>query len=543
MKLRLRSRLVFISSMVLLVTALLVIPLTYTLTRPKHTAAAPAHLALDCSKAKLCADPTQKYDEDHAYIGHDEPSLLFYSNVPGSGNQMQYQLVLPKDPPVRPTQADGNVSANFQLHPTFWFGMAMCDTQSYPLQVSTCAPDSDSNIVDVTKNPNHPGGAFMEMQFYPPGWVQWPNIPGSCDPTQWCAALNIDSLSEDPVNNTVLNRPCSNFVSGGSDEYVNFAFITLNGRPQGPANPVDSTLASFTPDHARDLFMNSGDLISVSFRDTAHGLHVEINDKTTHQVGSMTASAENGFGQVKYAPAPSTECTNIPYDFHPMYSTSSEKTDVPWTAHGYNVAFSDEIGHFDYCSDVPADGDSCAGLEGSGNDLEPADDDDNFCFQQAPAGCVDTNAGFDGVSYQKVWPDGDTQHHPTPILFTSPLTGNGFHVNYSRVAFEADTPALEPLAQCALDGTGCTIVPLTDEGVEATFYPFYSIGNLGNQCYWAFGNDIPGFSRNDFGKDNQYGTILLRNFQLPGSGFIPVAEDYRQVLAHNPCRAGQGGQQ
>ena len=37
----------------------------------------------------------------------------------------------------------------------------------------------------------------------------------------------------------------------------------------------------------------------------------------------MTASAANGFGQVKFAPSPSTQCKNIPYDFHPMYSTSS----------------------------------------------------------------------------------------------------------------------------------------------------------------------------------------------------------------------------
>jgi hypothetical protein len=39
-----------------------------------------------------------------------------------------------------------------------------------------------------------------------------------------------------------------------------------------------------------------------------------------------------------------------------MYSTSSEHTRVPWAAHSYNVAFSDEIGHFEYCSAVDANG-------------------------------------------------------------------------------------------------------------------------------------------------------------------------------------------
>ena len=63
----------------------------------------------------------------------------------------------------------------------------------------------------------------------------------------------------------------------------------------------------------------------------------------------MVASAANDFAQVKFDPTGSG-CTAIPYNFHPMYSTSSPMTRVPWAAHTYNVAFSDEIGHFDYCS-------------------------------------------------------------------------------------------------------------------------------------------------------------------------------------------------
>ena len=61
-------------------------------------------------------------------------------------------------------------------------------------------PDSDTNIKDGTDPAapdyigKHAGTAFMEMQFYPPGWVSWP-AGISCDATKWCAALNIDSLS------------------------------------------------------------------------------------------------------------------------------------------------------------------------------------------------------------------------------------------------------------------------------------------------------------------------------------------------------------
>src|SRR5450755_3195493 len=49
------------------------------------------------------------------YVGHDEPSVLFYSNVPGSGNSNTYRLVLPKDPPVHPNQAGTRGTFNFQL--------------------------------------------------------------------------------------------------------------------------------------------------------------------------------------------------------------------------------------------------------------------------------------------------------------------------------------------------------------------------------------------------------------------------------------------
>jgi len=73
-----------------------------------------------------------------AYTGHDEPSVLFYSNTPGAGNSMTYQLTLPKDPPTLPTQNGTGGTFNFQLHPAFWFGMAMCDDQSSPTWWERC---------------------------------------------------------------------------------------------------------------------------------------------------------------------------------------------------------------------------------------------------------------------------------------------------------------------------------------------------------------------------------------------------------------------
>ena len=517
------------------------------------------HVAIKCEYSRLCpdvADPTKVFDE---YVGHDEPSAVFYSNKPGSGNRNQYQVVLPHDPSPSNPMADGK-SYHFELNGALWFGMALCDTQSYPEQVSTCTPDSDRNIVDPAVSPNHPGTAFMELQFYPPGWIGWPTWAvaagaGTCDPTKWCAALNIFSLLEDPVAGTTQNATCAARVGL---EPFNFAFVTRNGVSQAPANPIDSTLTTFTPDPAKTLFMNAGDRVGVTTHDTAQGVKVTLSDRTTGQSGSMTASAANGYAQIRYDPT-GTSCQAIPYNFHPMYSTSSPQTRVIWAAHTYNVAFSDEIGHFEDCNGpnpipaspfgVDAQGNPIAcpagNVEGRGTDQEPTDGDDNFCFPGSEAvlvhinGCTDTNTGFDGLTYQPVWPDGNTAIHPQPFLFSSPLTGSNYNVNYTRTAFEADLPRIETNTCDRTTGAGCTLIPTTDDGQPAAFYPFFSTlhGNgQGHGCQWAFGNDLPG--GNDLGRNAQYGSLLSSSYLIFGGGGAAhnLINNFRNILS-NPCRA------
>jgi hypothetical protein len=495
-----------------------------------------------CVKGHMMCTEVEDYESafgDNNYVGHDEPSVLYYSNVPGAGNHNEWQVTLPKEPP--PAVKPGR-SWDFQLTPAFFFGMAMCDTQSYPEQVNTCAPDSDSNI---TAFASHPGAAFTELQFYPPGWVK--QFAGSsCDPRDWCAALNIDSLSEDPIAGATLNSTCQSEILGGT-EYVNFAFLTRSGHPIGPPNPLQFDPAtSGNPTRPDVLFMRPGDHISVIMHDTAHGLQTVVIDHTTGLVGSMTASAANGFGQIKYAPT-GTSCTEIPYDFHPMYSTSSPQTRVPWAAHSYNVAFSEEIGHFDYCTAVDPNG-NCTGLEGAPGDQEPADGDDNGCFPASASllvqvsGCEGTNdPGFDGTSYLPDWPDGNP-NHPTPQLFSSPLTGPAFNTNYRQAAFESDAPRIEAPdfgGNCDRStGAGCTIVPPTDDGQPAAFYPFYSITTPFHPggCRWFIGNDVPGLTLTDFGKDAQYGALYPLSYLVFGGGGAThlVIDDFHKNLA-NPC--------
>jgi hypothetical protein len=526
-------------------------------TAPRPSAS--KHMIINCGQSTLCADVNESDEVFGHYVGHDEPSALFYSSKRGSGNRMDYTLTLPRDPSPHQPNAPGK-SYQFELNGAFWFGLALCDSQSYPEQVSTCKPDSDRNIVDPAVSPAHPGTAFMELQFYPPGWIPWPTWAvavgaSSCDPTKWCAALNIDSLSENPLTGQFQNPACA---AKAGTEYVNFAFVTKNGRAQAPANPVNSTLATFTPDPAKDLFMNSGDRLKVSVKDTRAGLRVGLNDLTAHQSGSMTASAANSFAQVKFDPT-GTSCTAIPYNFHPMYATSSEQTRVIWAVHTYNVSFSDEIGHFQFCNGpapIPA---TEFGLDSSGNpttcpagDQEgrgasagPPDGDDNFCFPGTEAlvlkvsGCTATNAGFDGASYQRLWPDGNTRLHPQPILFTPPLTGRHFNVNYQRMGFEADLPDIEGTCDITT-GTGCTLIPTQDNGQPAAFYPYYSAfhANHAHGCVLGYGANLPGSSTN-FGRNAQYGSLLATTYLIRGGGGATrtLFTNFRQIFAPTPCRA------
>ena len=61
----------------------------------------------------LCTDPGEPINDlaGGPYVGHDEPSLLFYDHRPGSGNDVTYDIRLPKDPPTMPTQDSAQSAA------------------------------------------------------------------------------------------------------------------------------------------------------------------------------------------------------------------------------------------------------------------------------------------------------------------------------------------------------------------------------------------------------------------------------------------------
>jgi len=425
----------------------------------------------------VCADVAPQPGEDRTkdndtYIGHDEPLVTFYSGVLGSANNMQWEFTLPKERPLPATQS-------FQNFITFWVGGAMCDPKSAPF--GPCVPNSDTN------DPKKAGSAFLELQFYPPGQAVAPAL-FSCDLVNWCAAMNIDSVT--------LNNNCF--------EPVNFALIQRDGVPSGPPGPGTQTLATRTP-NAETLIMHQGDRIRVTVKDTADGLLTLVEDLTTHQSGFMIASAAKGFRNTDRV-----TCATTPFSFHPEFSTATTDHIVPWALARVNASFAIEIGHFE---------------------SRDADADDRFCFPQSPvmgplvAGCFGTDFDFDGGSYLRDWPDG-TRANATSIGITSsrgpgigPLSASKNHLGrdvyihpFTILQFETGVSATDPTCTPA-NLSNCTVPPK-----GSTFYPFYALrtgegddrrhgreDDKAEGCVLIFGN-FSGRGINNFGGDAQYGS-------------------------------------
>jgi hypothetical protein len=506
------------------------------------------------SKRSLCVD-AQHYPNGK-YVGHDEPSLEFKSNLPGSGNDMTYTMTLPRDPKTQPNASGaGGSTWNFQLRPTFWFGMTLCDSQSAPEFTTNCTPDSNRNNL-VSSNPNtpkyigkHPGNAFMELQFYGPGSV--PQFEGfGCTATQYCAAMTIDSRTLNQNTGVENTSACNNFVLGGP-EPINWAYITKSGVSQAPANPLftgtltNPNFAAVNPNPAEDLFMSPGDVIRIHLHDTPAGLQADLNDLTTGQSGSMTASIANGFGHILYTPNSNT-CQEAPYAFHPEYSTANVRGNT-WSLHTYNIAMSDEIGHFENCLAIDANG-NCTSP--GAQDSSGLDADDTGCLPAADSSlvkiinCTAADEDWDGQSYGLDWPGTnpnpvvDRALHPAPVLFTSPLTRGK---DYSTVAFETDLPGIEvegaqfnPPFCDPNTGANCVNPPN-----GAAFYPFFSTTFRPGGCTWQEGGKfIPG-TVNNFGGSStaEFGPLLQVTF--PVAGFTTVSQfvDFNSGNLKNPCRA------
>jgi hypothetical protein len=467
-----------------------------------------------------CLDPRGswggRFYENGHYIGHDEPSIRFLSGNNGSGSDVTYNETLPTDPSALPTAAHPgkDVTHWFELSVAPWFSIDVCDPNSAPL--APCAPRSDANAPAGSFQGG--GAAFVELQFYPPGFAPFADSI-SCDNKHWCSALTIDSLECTGNGSGSCNNNCV--------EPVNFGFISTNGVPAGPPSPQLSDTKTFTP-NSHTLLMNPGDKLTVHMFDAAlpgggHALEAQETDVTTGKSGFMIASAANGFMNTD-----PFSCQGTPFNFEPEYNTARAANVIPWGIGPYMINTQFEIGHFEPCTSVTGRTTTtvgkikdvlykhCHGPYETAKDSAAAfEPNDSPCFKfgdthhglaqpNQVTGCdvFDGAIGdldYDGTNYYPDWPDSTTpDSFPSPFLQQQPTTGGS---PYRFIQFMTDTTATELNTGCNLvNGSGCVLPP---KG-PGNFYPFWTRAMVSGTCVWEFGNMTNG---NDFGGDAQYGSV------------------------------------
>ena len=456
-----------------------------------------------------------RFSENGHYIGHDEPSLRFLSSQPGSGSNFTMTENLPADPSAMPTvkQPGHDVTHWFELSVAPWISTTVCDPDSAPL--ASCTPRSDANAPHGSFLGG--GAAFVELQFYPPGFAPFQDST-SCDATHWCSALTIDSLECTGNGSGSCNNNCT--------EPVNSAFIQTNGVPTGPPSPQRSDLATDTP-NSHTLLMNPGDKVTIHMWDAkipgGHALEARETDHTTGRSGFMIASARNGFMNTD----PFT-CAGTPFSFQPEYSSARAQNIIPWGIGPYMINTEYEIGHWEACTSVTGKASIALGgatdtyythCEGpyesapdSGGKFEP---DDSPCYKKgdthggiaAPdlvTGCdvffdAIGDLDYDGQPYYPDWPRSlSAGRFPSPFLQQQP-TSSGHR--YPQIQFMTDASATEFNTNCNLvTGKGC-VLPAKGPG---HFYPFFTLASVGGTCDWEFGNMANGST---FGGDQQYGKV------------------------------------
>jgi len=483
-----------------------------------------------------CADirgPNGQRFYDHGwYIGHDEPSIRYISNRPGSAADVTYVERLGREPAQLPTvkQPGNDVTHFFELTVAPWFSMNLCDPNSTPL--TPCTPVSDANA----PHGSFPGGgdAFMELQFYPPGFAPFSDSI-SCDDTHWCSALTIDSLECSPDLST---------CNGNCEEPVNFGFIQHDGVPTGPPSPQESDLATVTPSR-ETLLMSPGDTIVIhifdaSLRGGGRALEVTENDVTNGTSGFMIASAANGF--MNTSPV---DCSGTPFNFQPEYSSASRNNIVPWGPGAYNINTEYEVGHFEPCTKITGPQTltiesftdtfwtNCQGPYEAGGedqnvnpDLEP-DDTPCYPFGDTHGGTAAPNLvtgcdvffdaigdlDYDGTSYRADWPTSSYPGRFPGATAQGQPTSEGRQ--YSRIQFVTDMSATEENCDTAT-GAGCVMPPPG----PGHFYPYWTLvrdRELG--CTWQFGN--AGRTGQSFGGDTQWGTVNPNSIGAFQSAILP----------------------
>ncbi len=129
-----------------------------------------------------CLDPrgpgNSRFEESGHYIGHDEPSVRFISSQPGSGNNITFNERLPVEPAKLPTvrHPGKDVTHYVRAEP----GAVVLHHGVRPEFRAAAALQGRVGRQRAAGSYPGAGAAFVELQFYPPGFAPFTDAI-SCD--------------------------------------------------------------------------------------------------------------------------------------------------------------------------------------------------------------------------------------------------------------------------------------------------------------------------------------------------------------------------
>ena len=219
------------------------------------------------SASSLCTDVYDNPGDE--YVGHDEPSVAVQVRRAGLRQRPHvHDHAAARARSSSRTNNGAGTTWNFQLRPTFWFGHDPVRQRVGARVHEDCIarlrrerprgpePDKPDYIG------KHPGNAYMELQFYGPGYV--PQFEGfGCTAHQYCAAMTIDSLASNQNTGRQHERLRQLHPRRrGADQLgVHHPRRRLPGagQPAGQGTFTSPDLTALNPDYKKDLLMNPGD--------------------------------------------------------------------------------------------------------------------------------------------------------------------------------------------------------------------------------------------------------------------------------------------
>ncbi len=202
---------------------------------------------LQCDGMYWDQNITAWYEPSYCY-GHDEPTISYLSNAPGSGRNASFQITLP---------SSNTAYSQGDFYATIWFGGTVND----PLSLD--------------------GQAFLEFQFYP------------APP----AHTGTNSGSKDCLANGAFNEA---WTSGTNDWFAcAVVWGIYSGAEENAANPSPLDVYGLTDSI---LVMHSGDHLFVNYTGVAPTApwHLNVVDTTSGQNGSI--ALENSTRHVGLGP-------------------------------------------------------------------------------------------------------------------------------------------------------------------------------------------------------------------------------------------------